>query len=263
MRSDQPPDLPELDRIRDFYESQYYRDAAPGGRIPRHYVRLARRIGLRPGQKILDVACGTGSWLRAAAQCGAAPTGIDLSAKAIGICRIEMPEGLFEAGPAETLPFDDGSFDVVSCLGSIEHFVDPLLALREMVRVARPAATFVLVVPNAGFLTRRLGLYGGTQQAAVREVVRTLPAWAELFAQGGLQVEERWRDLHVLSWSWIAAAGTWRIPLRAAQALALAVWPLEWQYQVYFRCRNADHWRERGSPGDSPPAPGSSSTGIA
>lgn len=240
----EPPESAELDRIRNFYDSLYYRDAAPGGRVPGHYVRLARRIGIRPGQRILDVACGTGAWLRAAANCGATPAGIDLSAKAIGICRIEMPKGLFHTGPAEKLPFDNASFDVVSCLGSIEHFVDPLRALREMVRVATPGATFVLVVPNAGFLTRRLGLYGGTHQAAVREVVRTLQAWSELFAQGGLCVEERWKDLHVLSWSWIASAGAWSIPVRVAQALALAVWPLEWQYQVYFRCRNAVHCRD-------------------
>lgn len=235
----QPDERRELSRIRDFYDSTYYRDAAAGGTVPAHLARLARRLGIGAGQQVLDVACGTGAWLRAAAARGAVPAGIDLSGRAIAVCRAGLPGSELHVGPAEQLPFADGRFDVVTCLGSIEHFVDPVAALREMVRVAQPQATFVLVVPNAGFLTRRLGLYGGTQQAAVREVVRSVAAWTELFAAGGLRVEEKWKDLHVLSWSWIAQAGPWRIPLRAAQALALAVWPLEWQYQVYFRCRKA------------------------
>lgn len=229
----------ELNRIREFYDSTYYRDATAGATIPGHLMRLARRLGIRPGHQVLDVACGTGGWLRAVAAHGATPVGIDLSEKAVAACRTVLPGAELQVGPAERLPFADGRFNVVSCLGSIEHFVDPLAALREMVRVARADATFVLVVPNAGFLTRRLGLYGGTHQAAVREVVRTLAEWTTLFADGGLLVEEKWRDLHVLSGSWIRQAGPWRAPVRAAQALALALWPLEWQYQVYFRCRRA------------------------
>lgn len=229
----------EIDRIRRFYDAHYHAGAAPGRAVPGHLRRLARRLGIQAGQRLLDVACGTGEWLRAARARGAIPSGVDLSARAIEVCRADLPAGTFHAGPAEHLPFAEAGFDVVSCLGSIEHFVDPLAALREMVRVAKPGASFVLLVPNAGFLTRRLGLYGGTQQAAVREDVRTLAQWEHLFAQAGLQVLERWKDLHVLSWRWISQAGPWRIPLRAAQALALAAWPLAWQYQVYFRCRRA------------------------
>jgi hypothetical protein len=106
-----------------------------------------------------------------------------------------------------------------------------------MVRVAKPDATFVLLVPNKDFLTRRLGLYSGTYQVDAKEEVRTLSEWQRLFNEAGLVVEERWRDLHVLSWSWIASGAWYAIPLRAFQALALALWPVQWQYQVYHRCR--------------------------
>ena len=54
--------------------------------------------------------------------------------------------------------------------------------------------------------------------------------------QAGLKVERRWRDLHVLSWDWITMRGLRRVPIRATQALALSVWPLRWQYQVYHLC---------------------------
>ena len=105
-----------------------------------------------------------------------------------------------------------------------------------MIRTAKPDAMFLLLVPNAGFLTRRLGLYAGTHQAAMREEIRSLQAWQELFASAGLHVINRWKDLHVLSPSWIARGPVYLWPLRAAQALALPFWPLSWQYQVYHLC---------------------------
>ena len=91
----------------------------------------------------------------------------------------------------------------------------------------------MILVPNKDFLTRRLGLYAGTRQVDAKEVVRTLEEWRALFEQAGLKVEARWKDLHVLSWRWISLGRWYRVPLRFAQAIMLAVWPLRWQYQVY------------------------------
>jgi hypothetical protein len=108
-----------------------------------------------------------------------------------------------------------------------------------MCRVARPEAAVVLLVPNAGFLTRKLGLYGGTQQVDAKEVVRSLPEWTAMFETAGFRIESRWRDLHVLSLEWIKQGSAAAIPLRLLQALALPFWPLSWQYQVFFLCRKA------------------------
>ncbi len=223
--------------IKQFYDDVYYRGSVIRATTSRHMRGLASRIEIQPDQQVLDVGCGIGQWLLAAQARGARPVGIDLSDVAIDICRAAMPGGEFYVGPAEALPFPDKQFDVVSCLGSLEHFVDPHLALNEMVRVAHDDAVFLLLVPNAGFLTRRLGLYRGTLQTMAREDVRTLPEWQQLFESSGLQVVQRWKDLHVLSWEWISARKWYRIPLRAAQAMMLALWPLGWQYQVYHLCR--------------------------
>ena len=215
-----------------FYDDVYYKDASAALVVSRHLRRMASRF-IRPGQQVLDVACGTGNWLLAAREVGGAPSGIDLSPKAIDICKQHMPEGEFYSGPAETLPFDSDAFDVITCLGSLEHFLDPVSAVKEMVRVSKKGALFIILVPNSGFLTRRLGLYGGTHQVAAKEEVRSLEEWNKIFESGGLKTTERWKDLHVLSWEWISSNGWMRTPVRALQALALAVWPLSWQYQVY------------------------------
>jgi ubiquinone/menaquinone biosynthesis C-methylase UbiE len=227
----------ELRSIHDFYDSVYYRKTEKTYSKPSiHLRRLAARVGVHKQQRVLDVGCGLGQWLYAASSFGAIPFGIDLSDKAICVCRMAMPQGIFHAQAAEKLPFEHGFFDLVSCLGALEHFVDPKAALKEMVRVAKKDAQLLLLVPNADFPTLRLGLYSGTHQVAAKEEVRTLIAWTELFGTCGLEVKDRWRDLHVISWSWISSRGLLNIPLRAAQAIALATWPLKWQYQVYHLC---------------------------
>jgi len=223
--------------IRRFYDDVYYRHPGKASRVSRHLQRLARHFEPWEGRKVLDVACGQGEWLRAASALGAIPAGIDISQVALNACRESLSRAELHCGAAEQLPFAGQQFDVVSCLGAIEHFIDPQVALREMVRVAKPNAVFLFLVPNSGFLTRRLGLFVGTHQAEVREDVRSLREWQELFESAGLIVLYRWRDLHVVSPSWIFRGPWYRWPLRAAQASALPFWPLAWQYQVYHLCK--------------------------
>jgi SAM-dependent methyltransferase len=224
-------------RVRDFYDRVYYQNHTVTAEIPRHLRRLALRFQPWQGTRVLDVACGPGMWLRAATELGAIPAGVDISEVALAVCRKALPQAELHCGPAEKLPFADQQFDFVSCLGALEHFLDPKSALREMVRVAKPDAHFFLLVPNADFPPARLGLYGGTDQSGVREELRSLKGWQELFESAGLIVVNRWRDLHILSARWIAL-GPWHIwPVRLAQALMLPIWPLSWQYQVYHQCR--------------------------
>ena len=230
----------QLEEIRSFYDSVYYRSEKPDVTVSHHLRRLAKKIGVQKDQQVLDVACGAGNWLLACKELDASTSVVDLSEKAIAVCNSILSEGEFYSTPAESLPFDDNRFDVVTCLGSLEHFVDPGKALNEMVRVAKNNATFVLLVPNADFLTRRIGLFSGTSQVDAKEHVRTLGEWNSLFNDSGLTVNDMWKDLHILSWSWISSGRWYSIPVRAAQALALTVWPLKWQYQVYFQCSTSN-----------------------
>jgi SAM-dependent methyltransferase len=223
-------------KIARFYDRIYYRDARAGAHPSAHMKRLADRLRIVPRQKLLDVACGTGDWLLAAATQGATVSGIDISERAIGVCRKRLPEGAFHVGPAESLPFPDRQFDLVTCLGSLEHFLDQPQALKEMVRVAKPEARVLILVPNAGFPTYRLGLYRGTHQQAVRETIRSLDEWRRMFEEAGLAVADRWKDLHILSKAWMLRPPRHMIPLRLLQGGALRVWPLAWQYQVYHLC---------------------------
>jgi ubiquinone/menaquinone biosynthesis C-methylase UbiE len=230
-------DKASLDAIRNFYNTVYYKDKKTSGKLGAHLRHLASMLGISGNMHVLDVACGTGEWLQVCKLRGAATCGVDISERAIEICRQSIPDGEFYAQPAETLPFEDERFDVVTCLGSLEHFVQPKDAIKEMVRTAKQEAIFILLVPNADFLTRKLGLYKGTYQVEAKEEVRTLEEWQVLFESAGLTVEKRWKDLHVISIDWICLGAWYLWPIRALQAIMLAVWPLRWQYQVYHQCR--------------------------
>lgn len=225
----------EYRRLQRFYDEDYHQASSPvqPARVTGHLRRLVAQADARAGEHALDVACGAGLWLRALSDAGLDTAGVDISQRALVAARSVAPAAALATSLGERLPFADDLFDLVSCLGSLEHFPDKPAALAEMRRVLRPGGRLLILVPNAGFLTRRLGLFGGTAQRQVREDVLSLQQWQELFEDAGLVLTRRWRDLHVLSWRWVRQAGWMSVPARTLQALVLPVWPLQWQYQVY------------------------------
>lgn len=232
----------QLQEIQAYYDSDYYRNIKFKPHTISHHLRnLADKIEIKNGTKVLDVACGSGEWLMACQERGAAIYGIDISNNAIDHCKATFKPENFYVTAAESLPFEDGQFNVVTCLGSLEHFVSPEKALKEMVRVAQNNAIFILLVPNKDFLTRKLGIFSGTNQVLAKEDVKTLDEWRELFYTCGLSVAQRWKDLHILSWQWISSSHWYNVPVRAIQAIALLFWPLHWQYQVYHLCLKSEH----------------------
>jgi len=230
-------DTQKIESIKSFYDSVYYKKSTHKNLPEKYLYKLAKKLGVREGQQILDVACGLGQWIKVCTELKAVTAGVDISEKAIDICKVDTPNAELYATPAESLPFDNNRFDLVTCLGSLEHFVDPVKSIKEMIRTAKEEATFILLVPNADFLTRKLGFFSGTQQVEAKEEVRTLEEWKNLFETAGLAVEDRWKDLHVLSWHWISLGKWYQTPIRAFQALLLTIWPLNWQYQVYHLCK--------------------------
>ena len=102
-------------------------------------VLQAAEVG--PGDRLLDVACGTGVVARAAAE-RVAPdgtvTGVDLNPAMLAVARRIAPQIDWREGDAAALPFAQDAFDVVACQSAIFFFPDPTRALGEMGRVTRP-----------------------------------------------------------------------------------------------------------------------------
>ena len=110
---------------------------------------ICREIGQRR-PRILDVGCGTGANLQMLAEFGVAE-GVDVSAEALDFCRARGL-GRVRQGAAESLPYEDAQFDLVTGLDVVEHLDDDVAGLREMFRVLRPGGRALLFVPAFMFL---------------------------------------------------------------------------------------------------------------
>jgi SAM-dependent methyltransferase len=101
------------------------------------------------GIEVLDICCGPGMLCAGALQRGARSIGLDFSGEAVELARRLVPKGYFRQGDAQALPFPTASFDAVLCGYGIMHLPDPLVALREMLRVLRPGGRAALSVWDA------------------------------------------------------------------------------------------------------------------
>ena len=112
-------------------------------------ARVADATQLQPGQRVLDVACGTGVLARAAAArvgMNGSVVGVDVNEGMLAVAARKAPNVEWHWGKAESLQFDDDSFDVVVSQFGLMFFEDRRAALQEMMRVLRPGGQLAVAV---------------------------------------------------------------------------------------------------------------------
>lgn len=132
----------EYGRLASSYDRRWSRYIAESVR------ETLRRAKLQPGERVLDVGCGTGELLREvvpAESGGGAAAGVDLSMAMLLRARqkVGASAGLI-AADAQRLPFRDRAFDVVVSTSALHYWPDPGAALREIARVLGPAGRIVI-----------------------------------------------------------------------------------------------------------------------
>lgn len=160
---DIPPEMAALkERLRATWMSgdygQFAKYLEPGA------LEFLGRLGVEPGMRVLDVACGAGQLAIPAARAGARAAGVDIAANLIEQARARAAaEGLdvrFDEGDAEALPYGDASFDLVVSLFGAMFAPRPERVAAELLRVCRPGG--------------RIGMGNWTPQGMVGDMFRTI-----------------------------------------------------------------------------------------
>lgn len=152
-------------------------------------LRLARPLGR---DRSLDVACGPGLLACALAEQVQHATGIDLTPAMLEQARrSQLERGLsnlsWDQGDVTDMPYDDSSFDIVTCRFAFHHFPEPLLVLREMRRVCREGGR--VVVADSSPASAKAAAFNCMEKMRDPSHTRALPEeeMRMLFREAGLE----------------------------------------------------------------------------
>jgi ubiquinone/menaquinone biosynthesis C-methylase UbiE len=159
-----------------------YAVASWSGALAEQLIALAAPA---PGERVLDVACGTGIVARLAAQAvgeGGSVTGVDLNGGMLDVARARDATIVWRQGDVEALALQDGSVDVVTCQQGLQFFPRRGAALAEMHRVLAPSGRLALSVmrpiahnPGWGALADALARHAGPEAGAMMRA--PFPEW--------------------------------------------------------------------------------------
>lgn len=141
--------------------------------------RVADAAGILPGQRVLDIGCGTGVLAIAAAERAGSSgyvVGLDPNPQMIEVARGKPSNVVWQLGRAETLPFENASFDAVVSQFAMMLFKSKRTTIEEMLRVLKPGGRLAIAVldqlgrsPGYDALTTLLGdLFGDEIAGAMR-----------------------------------------------------------------------------------------------
>jgi len=166
-------------------------------------------VGAAPGEKVLDLAAGTGTSSEPFADEGVRVVPCDFSIGMLQVGKARRPDLSFTAGDATRLPFADASFDAVTISFGLRNVVDTVGALREMLRVTRPGGRVVVCefsTPTWSpfrtvyqeYLMKALPKVAGvvTQDAGSYEyLAESISSWPDQVALAHLLQEAGWRKV--------------------------------------------------------------------
>jgi demethylmenaquinone methyltransferase / 2-methoxy-6-polyprenyl-1,4-benzoquinol methylase len=169
------------------------------GQDPRWRATMVDQVNPLPGQRVLDVATGTGLVAFALARRGAEVVALDQSDHMLAGAQRRLdhqPESVqeridFRHGEAESLPFADGEFDALTFTYLLRYVDDPAATMRELARVVKPKGRIGMVefgVPSSAALRAAWRVHTRVGLPAIGRVVS--PAWFEVGRFLGPNIEQ-------------------------------------------------------------------------
>jgi ubiquinone biosynthesis O-methyltransferase len=203
------PDKNSADAYNDWHR-EIHGGESPTAITLQEWHRNALSISrIQNSLKILEVGCGTGDFAIHLAGQGADVTAVDFSTHAIGLAqdksKAQSKPVNFQVADAQSLPFEDDSFDIVFSCECLEHVPDPQRALTEFHRVLKPSGRLVLTTENysnamlLGWLVCWLRKEPFNSGAGVQPIEHFFLFWRvrQMFRKAGFQVQMMIGSHHV------------------------------------------------------------------
>lgn len=221
-----------------------------GGNAALWRIATVKAIDPQPGERVLDIAAGTGTSAASIAKSGAEVVALDFSAGMIEQGRKRHPELTFVEGDAESLPFPPQSFDAVTISFGLRNVNNPQLAIGEMYRVLKPGGRVVICEfshPDRAVIRGSYHAYLKFVMPAIAKVTSSHPdAYTYL-----MDSIKDWPDQEVLA-QWLRAAGFTRVAYRNLTGGIVAL----------HRGRSPENQKVRGSIAERRARPASPSTQV-
>lgn len=147
-------------------------------------VATTRAVDPKPGERILDLAAGTGTSSASLAKSGATVVAADFSPGMIAVGRRRyagVPNIEFVEADATALPFEDDEFDAVTISFGLRNVVDPRAALAEMLRVTRPGGRIVICEFSTPPVSLVRGAYNVYISSIMPKIVRVVSSNSEAY----------------------------------------------------------------------------------
>lgn len=190
--------LPEIESTQDSksaYETIYTESDI--SQRDSFYLWLASLFKLRPNEVYLDISCGRAHLIDAVQKHGVHAYGLDLSHTALVSGQKLYGADKLVTGNSQILPLASEAFDVVSNIGSLEHFVDMETAVSEMTRILKPGGRAYVLVPNTFslmtniWIAMRQGKTSIDSQPIQRYAARQ--EWQDIVESAGLVVQNTYK----------------------------------------------------------------------
>ncbi len=230
--------MPSQKELADFYDKKFREEGLQESRS--FYRWILRLLRVESGERLLDVSCGVGVLNGCAEDKGLVSHGMDFSREAVGQARENAAHSSIVLGDAQALPYPDGSFDYVTNVGSIEHYLDPAQGVQEMVRVLRDGGRACIVLPNSYFILDIIFdvmLTGrGPSHKQLLERFATRHGWQQLLKENGLVVQRVVKHNACLPDNWEDIKSYFRHPKRLLSLLLSLFIPLNLSHSFVFIC---------------------------
>lgn len=156
------------DEVAPIYDRRYNHQQ---GR--QYYAHITRQVldYLEPGGLLLDIGCGTGLFIERYLASGSEAVGIDISKGMVTRARERCPLSEFIIGTAESLPFQENTFDAVTSLLAFSYIEEPEKMVADMHRILRPGGRLALCTIGKNFLTSLVpALYWIGEKMEIRRI---------------------------------------------------------------------------------------------